>query len=220
MMIAVFALACTLQAAELGIRDEPGKVFVEVDGKPLATYHYRDGKILRPFFTDIHAPNGVAVTRNFPPVEGVDRTDHADMHPGLWLAFGRLGGADFWRNRARVEHVRFVSEPAADGNRAGFTVLNRYVTGGKVICEEICRVDIEMRPSGYFLIHDSVFRSDRADFAFGDQQEMGLGVRVTAPLVVKEGGRMLDSRGRRDEEEIWGQLRTGATTAARSETPG
>ena len=31
-----------------------------------------------------------------------DLDDHPTMHPGLWLAFGDINGADFWRNKGRV----------------------------------------------------------------------------------------------------------------------
>ena len=33
---------------------------------------------------------------------------------------------------------------------------------------------------------------------------MGLGVRVTTPIAVKQGGTMLDAMGRRNEHEVWG----------------
>ena len=41
------------------------------------------------------------VTRTHPPGDG-DATDHATMHPGVWLAFGNISGEDFWRNKARI----------------------------------------------------------------------------------------------------------------------
>jgi hypothetical protein len=53
----------------------------------------------------------------------------------------------------------------------------------------------------------STFHSDTSDFAFGDQEEMGLGIRVATPIAVEshQGGRMLDSRGRVDGKKIWGR---------------
>ena len=103
------------------------------------------------------------MTRNHPPIEGQDPTDHATFHPGLWLAFGDLGGADDWRNRARVEHERFVAEPHGGAGRGTFTVRNRYLAaqGDADVCEEVCRYTILVRPAGYLLISDSEFTSDR-----------------------------------------------------------
>src|SRR3954449_9919488 len=58
---------------------------ITADGEPVATYVLRDDTILRPYFAHLFAPGKVPVTRRFPPVEGTDPTDHATMHPGLWL---------------------------------------------------------------------------------------------------------------------------------------
>jgi hypothetical protein len=194
------------ESPAVSFRGVPGRVRIEVGGEPIATYVYRDETILRPFFVDVHAPGGTRVTRNHPPVEGVDATDHATFHPGLWLAFGDLGGADNWRNRARVEHERFVEEPAGGSGRGTFAVANRYLGGnGAMICREICRYRILVRPSGYLLIADSEFASDTGDFTFGDQEEMGFGVRVATPLSAEKGGRLRNSDNREGEREVWGK---------------
>jgi hypothetical protein len=54
------------------------------------------------------------------------------------------------------------------------------------------------------LLWDSTFASDRA-FTFGDQEEMGLGVRVASPMRVEAGGTILDAEGRRNGRGVWGQ---------------
>jgi len=184
---------------------------IRVGDRPLATYVYRDPEILRPYFKDVCAPGGVQVTRHHPPREGVDPADHATMHPGLWLAFGDLGGADFWRNKATVVHGGFVQAPSAEGDKGTFTVCNQYTAGGIVLCEEICTYTFQVRPAGYLIVWDSTFQSKRSGLYFGDQEEMGLGVRVATPLMVKpyenrhRPGRILDDRGRRNEKAIWGE---------------
>ena len=144
------------------------------------------------------------MTRNHPPVEGQDATDHATFHPGLWLAFGDVSGADFWRNKATVKHVEFVEAPAADATGGGFAVKNAYVSKDQPICEEVCRVRFAVRPVGYLITCDSRF-SGSGDFYFGDQEEMGLGVRVATPLTVKNGGRIVNSDGQVNEKQVWGK---------------
>lgn len=184
----------------------PGADSVQIDigGKPFATYVFRDEKILRPYLAHVHAPDGTQATRNHPPVEGSDATDHDTMHPGIWLAFGDLSGADFWRNQATVEHVEFVEKPAASGNVGRFAVKNRYVSRGKTICEELCRIEILVEPSGYLILWDSNF-SGPDGFYFGDQEEMGLGFRVATPLAVKNGGQLTNSDGLENEKQVWGK---------------
>ena len=191
-----------------GIRfiNEAGALGILIDGVRVATYHHAHAKTTRPFFADVFSLSArpVKVSRNFPPVEGVDADDHAAMHPGIWLAFGDIGGADVWRLKARVEHVEFVERREGEA-RASFTVRNRYVDGDRVVCEETCTHAIVRHAGGYLITYDSKFTSDRADFAFGDQEEMGLGIRVATAITVKGGGSMLDSEGRKDERGTWGQ---------------
>jgi hypothetical protein len=165
-----------------------------------------NGAVRRPFFSALHAPGGIEVTRPHPPRTGIDPTDHADMHPGLWMAFGSLGGRDFWRNDGccRVEHVRFTEAPRGGVRDGGFTVLERYVADGETLCDETCRVRIRIVPAGILLMVDSELEA-RVDLVFGDQQEMGFGVRLATPILSAGGGRLLDSEGRVGEKEIWGR---------------
>jgi len=129
------------------------------------------------------------------------------MNPGLWLAFGDISGNDFWRNKACVKHAGFVKGPYSDNEAAGFVVRNQYVANEKIICEEICTITTLIRPAGYLILWDSQFTSDRESFYFGDQEEMGLGVRLATPIAVKNrnGGRILDAQGNVNEKQIWGK---------------
>ena len=192
--------------AEVVFHAEEGQVRIEIGGRPLATYTYRDEAVRRPYFAHLKAPDGTQVTRNFPPIDGQDPTDHPRMHPGLWLAFGDLGGADDWRQEAPVVHERFVAEPVGGEGRGTFAVRNVYLDAeGKVLCRETCRYTVLVRPAGELLIASSTFEPERDEVAFGDQEEMGFGVRVATPLAVKQGGRMIDSLGRSGEAQIRGQ---------------
>ena len=183
------------------------ELLVSVGAQPLVAYVFDDPDIQRPYFKDLHALGGIRVTRHHPPREGVDPTDHADFHPGLWQAFGDLNGTDFWRNKSRVVHVEFTRAPRVSGDRGRFAVRNRYADGDRTICEETCEYTFSVRPAGFLILWCSTFRSEQGDFFFGDQEEMGLGIRVATPLAVnrERGGRILDSEGRRDERGIWGK---------------
>ena len=202
--------ACTHAAdslPEITFKDQPGKIVAIVGSQPVATYVYADNEIPRPYYAHVHEPGGIQLTRNFPPIDGQDTTDHATMHPGIWMSFGDLDGTDFWRNKSRVVHQRFLEPPASGPGQATFTVLNHYETAdGRLICREVSRQTFLTRPGGYFLLWDSTFSADR-EFYFGDQEEMGLGLRMATPIAVKseKGGRILDSEGRKNEKAIWGK---------------
>ncbi|MBI1902401.1 MAG: PmoA family protein [Planctomycetia bacterium] len=204
--LALWALGGALAAADapqVSFKASDGELEIEVGDQPFATYVYRDEKIPRPYLAHVKAPGGIQATRNHPPVEGQDATDHADFHPGIWLAFGDLSGADNWRLKARVEHVRFVEEPKGVAGRGAFAVRNRYLAadGKTAACEETCRISVLVRPAGYLLVWDSTFQSDTGDFYFGDQEEMGLGFRVATPIAVAGGGRILNADGDKNEKE-------------------
>jgi hypothetical protein len=126
------------------------------------------------------------------------------------MAFGDLSGADNWRLQAKVVHERFVQRPQGSAGRGGFTVENRYLdaAGETTICREVRRLDFHVLPSGWLLAWDSTFSSESGGFTFGDQEEMGLGVRVATPLAVVSGrgGRILDAQGRRNEQDARGKV--------------
>ncbi len=193
-------------AQTVGFKEDEEKIVVTVDGASIATYVYNDAKLPRPYFKHLRA-GGVQVTRNHPPIAGKDATDHADMHPGLWFALGDLSGADNWRLKAPVRHDRFLDEPKARDGKGSFAVKNRCLAndGKNLICEQTCRFTFVPRPNGNLLMWDAEFRSADADFSFGDQEEMGLGVRVATPLTVKAGGQILTSDGQKNEKQVRGK---------------
>ena len=179
--------------------------------KPLATYVFRDETITRPYFTDVFAGEA-KLTRNHPPVEGKDATDHATYHPGIWLSFGDISGHDYWRLKAKTEHIEFIEEPHVNGGECRFAVRNRYLSadGKQTVCEEVARyrfIALDKTESRILLVWDSVFSSQDGEFHFGDQEEMGLGLRVTTPIVVdsKQGGHILNSHGQKNGREVWGK---------------
>ncbi len=206
-----FCHAASAGQREVSFSEGPGQMQVLVGGEAFATYVWEDDTIPRPYFCHVKAPNGMQVTRRHPPDPVLNRKndDHGTYHPGIWLAFGDLGGADFWRNKARVRHVEFASRPKGMVGKGTFSVVNAYETQDavpRVVCVEACEYTIHVTPLGYFLIAESTFKSDTADFAFGDQEEMGLGVRMATALTVRHGsGTILNSENGKNERGTWGR---------------
>jgi hypothetical protein len=200
-------------APEVRLTASDGKVDISIAGQPVATYLYNDKTITRPYFAHVRAPNGRQVTRTYPPVAGQDVMDHPTFHPGIWMAFGDISGSDYWRLKARVRHAGFVEEPKSRAGQGTFAVRNEYLDQQdptKVVCNEVARYKFATRPAGYLLLWDSTFTSGK-EFYFGDQEEMGLGIRVATPIrVASKGpaglpagqGAMTDSQGRKNEKEI------------------
>lgn len=194
----------------------PGRVIIKYAQQPLATYVFQDSKTPRPYFAHVFAPNGKQVTRHHPPRPGQDATDHATFHPGIWMAFGDINGQDYWRLKARVEHAEFISAPANKSGQASFSVRNRYwdEAGKQIVCIEVAKYtfqalrsdDSPQMPTGFLLRWDSTFSSSTGDFSFGDQEEMGLGIRVATPIAVTQGGQIRNRDGRINEKQVWGKM--------------
>src|SRR5262249_26027902 len=98
-------------------------------------------------------------------------------------------------------------EPAGGPGRGGFAVANRYLSadGKTVVCREVCRYTVQVRDGAYLLVWESEFTSDQGDFAFGDQEEMGLGVRMATELTVKAGGQIPNGVNLKNEKRVWGK---------------
>ena len=198
-------------AAEPAIRfvTEEQQVKVYIGDQAVVDYVFADSESSRPYFAQIRTLSGKQVSRNHPPREGVDKTDHANLHPGIWLSFGDINGHDYWRLKARTLHVRFLESPTVDAGVGKFKVLNHYLATGSdaVVCAQECEVRIWNIDAGYTLSIASEFKATDDDVRFGDQEEMGLGIRVATPLAVEKklGGRILDSEGRLNGEQVWGK---------------
>ena len=202
------------EASVVAFKQKPNHMLITIGGKPFATYYteYEDSEndlnITRPFFAHVKTPSGIQATRNHPPITGQDKTDHADYHPGIFLAFGDISGNDSWRMKATVEHEMYVAKPKGEPGKGTFTVRNHYLKEGsrERICAELCTYTILVREHGTFLLSESTFSSDAGDFTFGDQEEMGLGIRVNTQISVELGeGHMTNAEGDKDGDGCWGK---------------
>jgi len=204
------------QAAEVSFdRSSDGELSILVGDQQIAVYTFRDSEITRHYFAHLRAPGAPHVTRNHPPLPGKDRADHPTFHPGLWMSFGDISGSDYWRLAAPVEHVEWVQSPQGGSGKGSFAVRNRYLSqedSSQVVCEEVSHFTILVRPEGYLLLWDTTFSSEK-EFYFGDQEEMGIGFRVATPIRVERdaigevpagNGTIVDSEGRKNGKEIWG----------------
>lgn len=183
-------------------------------GQPFADYVFTDPQTLRPHFQNLRAPGGVQVTRRHPP--GADEpNDHATMHPGLWIAFGDINGQDFWRNKARIEHVAFTQEPAFREGRLVFATRNRLVgaDGATLGTQESTITIARTAPHAFLLTWEATLRGENRALVFGDQEEMGLGVRVATELTEKSGGLVVNSDGLKGAKTVWGKTAEWAAYA-------
>ena len=196
------------RAASTGFAWElkPDRLSIVHAGRPLADYVFSDPQVLRPHFQNLRAPSGVQVTRTHPPAAG-DATDHDTMHPGVWLAFGDINGEDFWRNKARIEHVAFTTDPAS--RRAAHVCHAKPARCSRRNCRsrtQMSRFAIAaMGEHAFLLTWEAEIRGEGRELVFGDQEEMGLGVRVATNITEKAGGLVVNSEGLNGAKTVWGK---------------
>lgn len=190
-------------------KEVSGKIQILFGDQEFATYVYKADKISRPYFMHLRAPNGFQVTRSNPPVKGKDDVDHDTMHPGAWLAFGDINGQDTWRNKARVVHEKWeIVKETVFADRAHFKAISHYLPkdGNQPFAREESLFTFIAAPMGRILVWDTKIHPLVKDFTCGDQEEMGLGIRVATALSVKNGGRMVSSDGKENEKGIRGTV--------------
>lgn len=193
----------------ISIKSERDVLAISVDGSRVATYSWWSPDIPRPHFKQVFAPNGNQITRRYPtdPVINKDNDDHATYHPGIWLAFGDISGADFWRNKAHVvqTNLEILEADTARGD-GGISGANIYKGDESTVCVESFSYWVRTTEHGTLLTMRSVFDNPDAAFYFGDQEEMGLGIRMATALTVKFGsGSILNSEGGVNEAGTWGK---------------
>jgi len=210
--LVVYFIAAGANAARADCRTgRPGKSHViHYQSKPIAEFVFDDAVVKRPYLKNMRTPSGIQVTRNHPPKPGEDAVDHDTMHPGIWFAFGSLNGEDFWRNKGtiRCDGYQSVSEPGCfEALQADFTMLR---ADGSPLAKQTLllkgRYDESLVRRTFVYEFESTIRSETDDLVFGDQEEMGLGVRMATPLIEKEGGLVQSADGRVGAKKIWGTV--------------
>lgn len=193
-------------ANRLAFQERAGAIEIVWGERIVAEYVYRHDQIPRPFFAHLRAPDGTQVTRNQPPQAGRDDVDHETLHPGVWLAFGDINGQDIWRNRAAIRHQRFTESPQVTDQGLTFATESQLLTSdGQPFGALHSRISFWVRPVGQLLIWDATLAATEQDLVLGDQEEMGLGVRVATPLIEKNGGLITSSDGTTTAQKTWGK---------------
>lgn len=175
-------------------------------GEPVTAYVMEDPNIPRPYFYNLNTLDGIRVTRNHPPIEGVDAMDHAEYHPGLWMAYGDISGNDYWRLKTAVKHERFLALPSVEDGRLHFAVENSFRDGeNRIIGTQTSHITLEKVDDGYLIGWEDEYAPAGEEIVFGDQEEMGLGIRMATPLTELASGLIRTGAGLETAKASWGK---------------
>ena len=216
-LLLIVLAAVNALAGDFAMNRESNRLVVTAGGgEAVASYVFADPAVGRPAIRDLAAPGGTVVTRPCPPQHGVDADDHATIHPGVWLCFSDLSGADPWRHKTAVRFAGFDGEPAVVDEVARFTAKIEYLGAATdtpdapVVCRERSTVSIQDREIDGAAVRLLIWEAElmpggNQPLVFGDVEEMGLGLRVASPLSPARGGRYLASHGGTNEKGIFGR---------------
>lgn len=205
-LVVLLSFAVSSRAAEFKTMQLPDRLIITHDSKSVAHFVFSDTNTFRPYFAHVHTPDGIQVTRNHPPIAGVDPVDHPTMHPGIWLAFGDISGQDFWRNKATIRHEKFTIAPETSKDQLTFATESTLIsTNGDALAKLNSTFILTATQNGYLLSWRALFEPLTENFTFGDQEEMGFGARVATPLSEKNGGTVKNSDGLTGAKNAWGK---------------
>ncbi|MBM3965319.1 MAG: hypothetical protein FJ308_09670 [Planctomycetes bacterium] len=209
MAMVMIVILCSMgrpSNAELGFVAQADRIEITDGQSVIGSFVFIDPQVYRPYVMALKTPGGMAVTRNHPPIPGTDADDHATMHPGMWFAFGDINKKDFWRNQAKMVFIDWAVAPRVADDRVMFTVRFGLVDAtDQTLGQLMLSISVAKRPLGYLWIWDGVFSSETQELRFGDQEEMGLGVRLATPLIEKNGGRLINDEGMKTAKGTWGK---------------
>ena len=99
-MIASRNLGAANAPEGVNIREQDGRLRVEINGALFTEYHYRD--VSRPFLYPVLGPGDLPMTRNWPMKEAPgEERDHPHQR-SLWWTHGDINGVDFWSEAANA----------------------------------------------------------------------------------------------------------------------
>jgi hypothetical protein len=221
MVMAVLLLCASGAAAQgrVSFKEANNKVEVEIDGRPLTTFHYEDNW-LKPFLHAVRTPSGTIVTRGY-PVEKIagESSDHI-WHHGIWYGHGDINGVDFWREftgnpqedaKFKLPIGRFVMKGKprlkASGDSGTLTVDLDLVRPDKTSLGTIREVFTFRRQGADNLIDAEItISADRGTaLKLGDTEEGAFGLRFADEFKEDRGAILTNSDGLKGTSKIWGK---------------
>jgi hypothetical protein len=204
-------------AAQVTLSQSPGKVSVEIDGKPFTEFFTDTGK---PYLHPLRAASGTIVTRLFPMETAEGEVKDHPHHQGLWFAHGDVNGLDYWSigggvNAAKQGRIAPAQEPELQSGEKSGTVdaalLWQDHAGHTLLTEH--RVMVFHSETKQRTIDFDIRLTAVQKVKFGDTKEGMFAMRLApwleeprrgAPASPPRTGRMVNADEKQTESNVWG----------------
>jgi hypothetical protein len=197
-------------SGKVEIKEEPGKLRVEIGGKFVTEYIYEN--TTRPFMYPIIGPTGAGMTRNWPMKdEGKEEHDHPH-HKSWWYDHGDMNGVDFWseaKGAGKTVHDGFIE--VKSGDVGVIKSKDKYVTPeGKTIATDVRTLTFHNVKDALMFDFEVTTTAVGGDLIFGDTKEGTAALRLAESMRLTHGknqpgeGHIINSEGVKDGE-TWGK---------------
>ena len=210
------------QQGAVTLKRDGKSVQVEIGGKPFTTYYF-DPEIAKAFLHPLRDPNGIVITRDFPPSNNVpaghDQDSSLEPHQrDMYFGHGDINGYDFWSEQAFAKY--YGADHPSHFGRMVFRKLDQMKSGStagtvratfdlegpdhKPFAEEV--QEFTFRGDASERVIDAVitFHATHGPIKFGDTKEGTFALRL-APALDAPTGTMVSSEGGTGEPQIWGK---------------
>ena len=207
----LFAAAALPALAQVDIKHDGDRIFVNIDGKPFTTFFMGGPK---PYLHPLRAPSGTVVTRGF-PMENIpgEPTDHPH-HRGVFLGHMLVNGSNTWANEPEQTEILHKAKVVlkevteAKGGRKSGTIVasfNWIGDNGKLILTEKRTMKFYADPKLRVVDFDFLLIPN-GKVTFGDEKDGFFAIRVHPAIQEEKGnGKMTNADGKEGEKNVWGQ---------------
>lgn len=192
---------------QLQAKEEDCEIAIHIGDALFTAYQYSN-RYVRPFLYPVIGPFGDPVTRELEgdPKMGFDHIHHRS----IYTAWGDVNGVDVWseeKGHGYMRHHcfgRIVSGPV-------FGQISAHVVwtdeSERPLMDQVTVYRFYALPRSHRLVDIMIaFHATHGDVKFGDTKEGGiLSLRVYPTMTVRNGGRLENSYGGVNEDEVWGR---------------
>ena len=224
------ALALPL-AAQVKITSAPGKLSIEIDGKPFSDFYTSgtafNAAVTKPYLWPLRAASGTYITRAWPMEDVAEEAgekkpgrngapaamDHQHQR-GLWFAHDNVNKLDFWNNEASYQtpnrgriSLKKLGEVKGGKNQGSVAATFEWtdIDGKNPILTESRVMTLYADPKlRYFDIDITLTALTSA--TFGDSKDGAFGIRLRPVLQEDKGhSQITNADGLTGEKQLWGK---------------
>lgn len=218
----VLALLGTAAFGAVDIKEQDGKVRVEINGELFTEYHHTGAPHV--YYYPVIGPGGLKMTRSWPMAEAPNEQQDHPHHRSIWYSHGLVNGVDFWSELAsfgkrtpqhpvgKIVHEKLIEAKGGEKEGVISAQLKWEAPDGSVPLTSVQTLRVYDRPANERLFDIEVtLKAGEKDVVLGDTKEGTMGMRIAESMRLKQPknqppgqGRILNSEGDQDGA-VWGK---------------